>query len=82
MGLIYLLTYLEKEMGQKVIGKIAKSGMDFDNYGELIQLLDLFKPDVMKRLSAEASVNSRSSEGGTSARQVALQLRREKARIK
>jgi argininosuccinate lyase len=42
----------------------------------------MFKPDVLKRLSAEASVNSRNSEGGTSPRQVASQLKRIKAKLK
>jgi len=41
----------------------------------------LFKADVLKCLSARASVNSRNSEGGTSARQVALQLRRIKVKL-
>jgi len=42
----------------------------------------LFKPEVLKRLGAGASVDSRNSEGGTSGRQVALQLRRIKAKLK
>lgn len=50
--------------------------------GEFRKFSRLFKPDVLKRLSAEASVNSRNSEGGTSKKQVASQLRRLKAKLK
>jgi amino acid adenylation domain-containing protein/FkbM family methyltransferase len=47
LGLMYLLTALKKEFGKKITGKIAKSRIDFDNYGELKQLLDEFKPDLI-----------------------------------
>jgi amino acid adenylation domain-containing protein len=47
LGLMYLLTYLHQEMGDRINGKIAKSRFDFDNYDELKALLDEFKPDVI-----------------------------------
>ncbi|MCP5104229.1 MAG: AMP-binding protein, partial [bacterium] len=47
LGLVYLLTYLKREYGDRVTGRIAKSRLDFDNYGELKALLDEFKPDVI-----------------------------------
>jgi amino acid adenylation domain-containing protein/FkbM family methyltransferase len=47
LGLMYLLTALKQEFGGKVRGKIAKSRIDFDNYEELKQLLEEFKPDII-----------------------------------
>jgi amino acid adenylation domain-containing protein len=47
LGLMYLLTYLNQELGSKVKGKIAKPLIDFDNYRELKLLLEEFKPDVI-----------------------------------
>jgi amino acid adenylation domain-containing protein len=47
LGLMYLLTYLNRELGGRVMGKIAKSLMDFDNYDQLRGLLLDFKPDVI-----------------------------------
>ncbi|MFW9878015.1 MAG: amino acid adenylation domain-containing protein, partial [Candidatus Thorarchaeota archaeon] len=47
LGLMYLLTYLQKQFGNKVYGKIAKPIIDFDNYKELKVLLNEFKPDVI-----------------------------------
>ncbi|NIM15446.1 MAG: SDR family NAD(P)-dependent oxidoreductase [Candidatus Aminicenantes bacterium] len=47
LGLMYLLTALKKEFGEMITGKIAKSRIDFDNYRELKQLLDEFKPDLI-----------------------------------
>jgi amino acid adenylation domain-containing protein len=47
LGLMYLLTYLNRRFGDKVVGKIAKSRIDFDNYDELKALLIEFKPDVI-----------------------------------
>jgi amino acid adenylation domain-containing protein/non-ribosomal peptide synthase protein (TIGR01720 family) len=47
LGLMYLLTYLERELGQRVSGKIAKSRVDFSDYEELRQLLEEFDPQVI-----------------------------------
>ncbi|MCK4765346.1 MAG: amino acid adenylation domain-containing protein [Candidatus Aminicenantes bacterium] len=47
LGLLYLLTYLNRHLGSKINGKIAKSRIDFDNYAGLKNLLDTFKPDVI-----------------------------------
>jgi amino acid adenylation domain-containing protein len=47
LGLMYLLTYLDKTFKDQVRGKIAKSRIDFDNYEELKTLILEFKPDVI-----------------------------------
>ena len=71
----------------EVTGRIVADAVSSGKQLEDLELKDLkkhsgrFKPDVLKRLSAGASVNSRNSEGGTSVRQVALQLRQIKAKL-
>jgi amino acid adenylation domain-containing protein len=47
LGLIYLMTYLNRQFGDKINGKIAKAQIDFDNYAELKSLLEDFQPDVI-----------------------------------
>ena len=47
LGLMYLMTYLHRQLGNKIKGKIAKSRIDFDSYGELKVLLEEFKPQVI-----------------------------------
>jgi len=47
LGLMYLMTYLNKQFGRKINGKIVKSRIDFDNYEELKLLLDEFNPDII-----------------------------------
>ncbi len=47
LGLLYLLTSLNQELGSKINGKIAKSRVDFDNYPELRKLITDFKPDII-----------------------------------
>jgi amino acid adenylation domain-containing protein len=47
LGLMYLISALYKEFGNKIAGKIAKSRIDFDNFHELNALLDEFKPDII-----------------------------------
>ncbi|MGE5339956.1 MAG: AMP-binding protein, partial [Candidatus Omnitrophota bacterium] len=47
LGLIYVLTYLNRELGDRVNGKIAKSGIDFNTYDELKKLIEGFQPDVI-----------------------------------
>jgi amino acid adenylation domain-containing protein len=47
LGLMCLLTHLQQQYGGRIEGRIAKSGVDFDSYGELHSLLRQFKPDVI-----------------------------------
>ncbi|MCP4219613.1 MAG: AMP-binding protein, partial [bacterium] len=47
LGLMYILTHLKSTYGDRIEGKIAKSRLDFDDYGQLKQLLEEFKPDVI-----------------------------------
>ena len=47
LGLMRLLTQLRGHFGDRIHGRIAKSRIDFDNYGELRALLDRFRPDVI-----------------------------------
>ncbi len=47
LGLMYIITYLNKQLNGYVNGKIAKSRHDFDNYEELETLLTNFKPDII-----------------------------------
>lgn len=47
LGHMYLMTYLNKMLGDKIDGRIAKSRIDFDSYEELINILEDFKPDVI-----------------------------------
>lgn len=47
LGLLYLLSYLYQEFADRVAGKIYKSRIDFDNYDELKELIEQFKPDII-----------------------------------
>ena len=47
LGLMYLMTYLNKTFGSRVHGKIAKSRVDFDSFDELRALVSGFKPDLI-----------------------------------
>jgi radical SAM superfamily enzyme YgiQ (UPF0313 family) len=47
LGLMYLLTYLKHQLGNRINGKIAKSHIDFDTYEDLNTMLAEFKPDVI-----------------------------------
>jgi len=47
LGLIALQTYLNREFGEKILGKIIKTKVDFDSYEELNQIIDSFKPDLI-----------------------------------
>ena len=47
LGLLYLMTYLNREYGSKVEGKILKSGIDFDDFAGLISILEAFEPDII-----------------------------------
>ena len=47
LGLIALLTYLNKEFNEKIRGKIIKSRIDFDSYEELNNNIKDFEPDII-----------------------------------
>jgi amino acid adenylation domain-containing protein len=47
LGPMYILTYLNEQLGGKINGRIAKSRVDFDSYGELKELLDEFRPQII-----------------------------------
>jgi non-ribosomal peptide synthetase component F/acyl carrier protein len=47
LGLMYLMTYLNRELGPRIHGKIAKSGIDFNSYQELMQLISGFNPHLI-----------------------------------
>lgn len=47
LGMLYLMTYLKREFGDIIDGRIYKSGVDFNSYEELKQLVNAFKPDLI-----------------------------------
>ncbi len=47
LGLLYLMTYLYRQLGNRVRGKVAKSRVDFDDYSQLKSLLEEFQPHVI-----------------------------------
>jgi len=47
LGLIALLSYLNRECKEKISGKIVKSRMDFDSYPEMIKMIKDFGPDII-----------------------------------
>lgn len=47
IGLMYLLTYLNKQFGEKIEGRILKSRFDFNSYDELKKIIEEFKPDII-----------------------------------
>ncbi|MFC2140931.1 amino acid adenylation domain-containing protein [Acidobacteriota bacterium] len=47
LGLMYILTHLNKIFAEQVNGKIAKSRIDFDHFAGLKSLLFDFKPDII-----------------------------------
>ena len=47
LGLIYLMTYLTDRFGDKVDGRIFKSGNDFDSHKELKELVEDYNPDLI-----------------------------------
>jgi amino acid adenylation domain-containing protein len=47
LGLIYLLTYIRQQLGDKITGKIYKAGNDFDSFPELKDLVDTYRPDLV-----------------------------------
>jgi argininosuccinate lyase len=71
------------EVTGKIVAHCIKKGKALAelSIGELRRFSTLFKKDVLDALSAEASVRSKDSEGGTSPAQVKKQIRRLKALI-
>lgn len=47
IGLMALLSYLYRELGDQVAGKVAKSRIDFNDYDQLRLLCKAFKPNVI-----------------------------------
>lgn len=47
LGLMYLLTHLQKTFGSNIEGRIMKSRIDFDNYQDLKRQLTEFKPHLI-----------------------------------
>jgi amino acid adenylation domain-containing protein len=47
IGLMYVMSYLNRRFGGKINGKIAKSRIEFDSYEELKTLIEEFKPDLI-----------------------------------
>jgi amino acid adenylation domain-containing protein len=47
LGLMYLLSYLNERFGHRVWGKVLKSRIDFDRFGELKTIISEFKPDLV-----------------------------------
>tara|TARA_B100000575_G_C23106168_1_gene638482 strand:- start:71 stop:1729 length:1659 start_codon:yes stop_codon:yes gene_type:complete len=47
LGLLALLSYLNRELKENVRGKIIKSSVDFDSYSELNEIIKDFKPDLI-----------------------------------
>lgn len=47
LGLLYLLTYLKQELGDQIDGRIYKSGVDFDSFAELRQIVHDYQPDLI-----------------------------------
>lgn len=47
LGLMYLMSYLNKEFGERVKGKVKKSRIDFDSYEELFSIILEFKPHLI-----------------------------------
>lgn len=47
LGLLYLLTCLNRQYGSRINGKIAKSMVDFDSFEELRGLINDFRPQLI-----------------------------------
>jgi amino acid adenylation domain-containing protein len=47
LGLMYLLTHLKLEFGDKIHGRIYKAGNDFDSFEELKALVEDYRPDLV-----------------------------------
>ncbi|MCP4178663.1 MAG: AMP-binding protein [bacterium] len=47
LGMLYLHTYLDKKLGDKVDGKILKVRVDFDSNAELQTIIDEYNPNLI-----------------------------------
>ncbi|MCK4258700.1 MAG: non-ribosomal peptide synthase/polyketide synthase, partial [Halanaerobiales bacterium] len=47
LGLLYLMTYIKEKFGEKIDGRIYKSGTDFDSFAELKAIIDEYQPDLI-----------------------------------
>ncbi|NVO12378.1 MAG: AMP-binding protein, partial [Bacteroidales bacterium] len=47
LGLMYLLSYLNQEFGENINGKILKSRIDFDTFGDLKKHIADFNPNLI-----------------------------------
>ncbi len=47
LGAVYVMTYLNERLGDRINGKILKSRIDFDSHSRLKELLESFKPDII-----------------------------------
>jgi len=47
LGLMYLISYLDKKYGRKINGKILKSRIDFDSFFDLKKIINDFNPNVI-----------------------------------
>jgi hypothetical protein len=44
---MYLVTHIQNVFGDRVVGSIKKSHMDYDNFEELAEILEEFQPDLI-----------------------------------
>lgn len=47
LGQLYILTYLNEQFGDKIEGRIYKSGIDFDSFDELKAMVKEFGPELI-----------------------------------
>jgi radical SAM superfamily enzyme YgiQ (UPF0313 family) len=47
LGLMALLSYVNRELGTRINGKIIKSFVDYDSFDELICIISEFQPDLI-----------------------------------
>ncbi len=47
VGLMYLMTALKEEFKENIDGRIYKSGVDFDSFKELKNIIDEYQPDLI-----------------------------------
>ena len=47
LGLLYLSTYIKEQFEDRIDGKVIKSGVDFDNFEQLHDLIQEYQPDLI-----------------------------------
>ena len=47
LGLMALLSYINRELGARINGKIVKSFVDYDSFDDLIRIISTLKPDLI-----------------------------------